>query len=63
MIKERMMKFLCMREISEAAKIVNNQNQFHFNGKLYNATKFLDDLFALTEEFLEPYVIESDSKE
>lgn len=58
-----MMKFLCMLKISEAAKIVNDQNQFHFNEKLYDATKFLDDLFALTEEFLEPYVIESDSKE
>ena len=57
------MKFLCMLQIMNVTNYEGIQRQFTWNGKTYDGNKFMDDLDALVEEFLEPYVIDSTSKE
>lgn len=64
MIKERMLELLIL---SEVIPNVGNYNEelctLEYNGRQYNDMKLEQRYRYLIEEFLEPYVIDSTSKE
>lgn len=56
-----MLELLILRQkIKQIPEICGN---IKFFDKVYDTDKMLDRLIELEKEFLEPYVIESDSKE
>ena len=57
------MKFLCMLQVMDITNYEGILRQFTWNGKTYDGNKFMNDLGALVEEFLDPYVIDSTLKE
>ena len=61
MIKEKMLELLILQQkIKQIPEICGN---IKFFDKVYDTDKMLNRLIELEKEFLEPYVIESDSKE
>lgn len=67
MIQERMIELLCLGFILKNldTSIYDSTTGLikGTNGKLYSMNKILSRTEALMEEFLEPYVIDSTSKE
>ena len=61
MIKEKMLELLILDKIIQGITDVNKS--IEVCGKEYDTQKLLMRTKVLLEEFLEPYVIESDSKE
>ena len=63
MIKERMIELLLLLNLTSELEITGLEDSFKFSKNKYDANKFIARMISLAEEFLEPYVIESDSKE
>lgn len=59
MIKERMLEFLILENIMQFDKI----HMISFDGKYYDGEKMTKRYKELKKEFLEPYVIDTSSKE
>lgn len=57
------MKFLCMLQVMNVTNYTGKTEVFKHRDKTYDGNKFMKDFDALLEEFLEPYVIDSTSKE
>jgi hypothetical protein len=62
MIQEKMLELLLLYRIVNSPLDLEHRNKVFFNGKAYDSTKIIDRYKELTEEFLEPYVIDSDPK-
>lgn len=60
MIKERMLELLVLNEILKA--VTDSTKNIEVCGKEYDLCKLTNRTKILLEEFLEPYVIESDPK-
>lgn len=63
MISEKMLELLLLERLLEIALSDDYEEIVNINGIDYNTEKMKKRLNDLLEEFLEPYVIESDSKE
>lgn len=61
MIKEKMLELLVLDKIIQG--ISDETKSIEVCGKEYDSQKLLKRTKVLLEEFLEPYVIESDSRE
>lgn len=62
MIKERMLELLLLERIVSQTN-PSQHGTIIFNGKQYDNKRIHERFTKVLEEFLEPYVIESDSKE
>lgn len=60
MIKEKMLELLILTQVIQETA---DEIEFVRHGKKYDKEKVYKRFDELVEEFLEPYVIESDSKE
>lgn len=65
MINEKMLELLILTNIFEYGQLVirNAKQILIYNDKQYNYDKLLYRLQELEDEFLSPYIINSDSKE
>lgn len=63
MIKERMIELLVLLRILENLNTKNKTGIIRDNETDYNFAKMVNRAEVLMKEFLEPYVIESSSKE
>lgn len=61
MINERMLELLLLERIVQ--QVPSGHEILIFNGKHYDNKRINERFTKVLEEFLEPYVIESDSKE
>ena len=60
MINERALEYLLLANVEKKAGI---KDKIGINGKVYSMGKVRKRLAEIEQEFLEPYVIDSDSKE
>lgn len=52
-----------MLQVMNVTNYEGIKREFNYRGKTYDGNKFMNEFDALVEEFLEPYVIDSTSKE
>lgn len=57
-----MMIFLCMCKIMEVVGYEGITDEFVYKDRIYDGSKFKNDLYKLIDEFLEPYIIDKDLK-
>lgn len=60
MINERALEYLCLANIEDS---ICTRDRFSENGKVYSMEKVRERINEIRQEILEPYVINSDSKE
>lgn len=60
MIIERALEYLCLANIEDS---ICTSDKFRENGKRYSMKKVRKRMSEIRQEILEPYVLDSDSKE
>lgn len=60
MIPEKMLEFLMLAGIGQA---IDENGELYIGDKKYDVEKMNERFIKIAEEFLEPYAINSDSKE